>query len=461
MLESSCGFNFFLKSPKVKTMQVRYIYLRVTVDGVPKETSTKKKWNLKNWNQDLCRAIGTKEDAKTINYFLDSLTTKINHFIREREALGERLTSTKIIDFVNGINVSKAKVLEEFDEHNKEIYALVPTEYAKGTYERYVTARSHVQEFIVYKYKRKDLEFRELNYEFISDYAFYLKTVRKCSNNTTLKYISNFKKIVLRAIAKDIIPKDPFNSFKGKKTKIKKYPLTSTELALLENKVFESERLTTVRDIFIFQCYTGLAYIDVYQLKKEDIRQGIDGKLWIISKRQKTKSNTDIPLLPKAIEILEKYKSHPTCIKRQSVLPVKSNQKMNEYLQEVADLSGVVTKLNTHKARRTFASTVTLNNGVSMHVVKELLGHQSIKETEKYAITEQESISREMNELNNKLNKKEGSGKNVDLTAMMQKFERDLEALKNRQLAGNEEIFGSVLSDFEQRLTQLKKMFSN
>lgn len=205
MLESSCGFNFFLKSPKVKTMQVRYIYLRVTVDGVPKETSTKKKWNLKNWNQDLCRATGTKEDARTINYFLDSLTTKINHFIREREALGERLMATKIIDFVNGINVSKAKVLEEFEEHNKEIYALVPTEYAKGTYERYVTARSHVQEFIVYKYKRKDLEFRELNYEFISDYAFYLRTVRKCSNNTTLKYISNFKKIVLRAIAKDII----------------------------------------------------------------------------------------------------------------------------------------------------------------------------------------------------------------------------------------------------------------
>lgn len=460
MLESCYGLNFYLKSPKNKAVQVRYIYLRVTVDGVPKETSTKKKWDVKRWNQEACRAVGTKEDARTLNYFLDSLIANINLFTRELSGQGEVLDSGKIIDFVNGNNVSKAKVLEEFEEHNKEMLALVPAEYAEGTYQRYVTARSHVQDFILFKYKRGDLDFRELNYEFISDYGFYLKTVRKCSNNTALKYISNFKKIVLRAIAKEIIHKDPFKLFKGKKTKIKKYPLTKAELTMLENRVFESERLATVRDIFVFQCYTGLAYIDVYQLKKDSIKQGIDGKLWIISNRQKTKSNTDIPLLPKALEIMERYKTHPMCIERGSVLPVRSNQKMNEYLKEIADLSNIQSKLNTHKARRTFASTITLNNGVPIHVVKELLGHHSVKQTEEYAITEQESISREMTELKEKLISKDVSKDAGHFAEMLHKFANDLEALKHNNLPANEENYHQVLFEFEARLEKLKGMLA-
>ncbi|KPH13305.1 site-specific integrase [Chryseobacterium sp. ERMR1:04] len=404
MLEKSYGLNFFLKSPKKKSTTSRYIYLRVTVDGIPKETSTKRNWDARRWDQDAGRAIGTKEDARTLNFFLEALITKISQFKTDLINAGKTITTDEILDFVKGKTVSKSKVLEEFQAHNDEMHELVEKkEFAKGTHTRYVTARSHVQEFILYKYKKDDLEFRELNYEFVTDYEFYLKTVRNCSHNTTLKYISNFKKIVLRAVAKEIIPKDPFALFKGKKIKIKKYPLTRVELDLIENKHFTSERLATIRDIFIFQCYTGLAYIDVFQLKNEDIKQGVDGKLWIMSRRQKTKSNTDIPLLPKAIEIMEKYKNHPVCIERGSVLPVRSNQKMNAYLSEVAELSKVYSTLNTHKARRTFASTITLNNGVSLHVVKEMLGHHSIKQTEEYAITEQESINKEMTQLRERL----------------------------------------------------------
>lgn len=298
-------------------------------------------------------------------------------------------------------------MLEESQAHNNEVEALVEKgEFAKGTHTRYVTARSHVKEFILFKYKRGDLEFRELNYEFVVDYEFYLKTVRNCSNNTTLKDIMNFKKIVLRAIAKEIISKDPFILFKGKKTRVKKYPLTKTELRQLENKEFSTERLAVVRDIFVFQCYTGLAYIDVYQLKKKDIKQGVDGRLWIMSNRQKTKSNTDIPLLPKAIEIMEKYKNHPTCIKRGSVLPVSTNQKMNEYLKEIAELSNINSELSTHKARRTFASTITLNNGVPIHVVKEMLGHRSVRQTDDYASTKQDTVSKEMTDLTERLSEK-------------------------------------------------------
>ncbi|PIF45286.1 site-specific recombinase XerD [Chryseobacterium sp. 52] len=457
MLENSYGLTFFLKSPKKKSDMIRYIYVRVTVDGIPKETSTKRKWDARRWDQSFERATGSKEDARGINFFLDSLVTNISNYKTGLINEGKTITSLRIIDFVKGNNSSKSKLLEEFQEHNDEMFALVPQEYAKGTHTRFVTARSHVEEFILFKYQKDDLEFRELNYEFIKDYELYLKTIRKCANNTTLKYISNLKKIVLRAIAKEIIPKNPFTLFKGKQTKIKKKPLTKVELHSLENKEFSTDRLSTIRDVFVFQCYTGLAYIDAYQLKKIDIKEGSDGKLWIMSNRQKSKSSTDIPLLPKALEIMEKYKDHPVCISRGSVLPVKSNQKMNEYLKEIASLCHINNELNTHKARRTFASTITLNNGVPIHVVKEMLGHHSVRQTEDYAITEQETVSREMLELKDRLSlplKKKDQGDYPDL---LQQLEDELADLKQCHTAKEKSGFEEKFAQFENKLKRFKE----
>jgi len=402
MLEHSFGLTFFLKSSS-KEIKERFIYLRVTVDGVPKETSTKRKWDAQRWNQKLERATGTKEDAKAVNLFLDSLTAKVNHYRTNLMLEGETITAQKLIDFVLGKTVSKAKVMQEFALHNSEVLALVPKEYSKVTFIRYETAKAHVHQFLKHKYEIEDLEFRELNYEFIKDFEFYLKTVKNISNNTTLKYISNFKKIVLRAIDKDIITVDPFKRFKGKKEKIIKRPLTRQELTMLENHPLPVERLAAVRDVFVFQCYTGLAYIDVYNLKKTDIKRGDDDELWIISERQKTGSSFNVPLLPQALKIIDRYNDHPQCVIRKSVLPVISNQRMNGYLKEIADLCGIESQLNTHKARRTFGSTVTLNNNVPIYVVKEMLGHQSVKQTEEYALTEQVSIGREMKQLQHRL----------------------------------------------------------
>jgi integrase len=277
----------------------------------------------------------------------------------------------------------------------------------------------------------EDMEFRDLNYEFIKDYEFYLKTVKSCNNNIALKYITNFRKIVRRALDKEIIKEDPFKKFKGKKTKTKKKPLTAVELHKIENHTFSTPRLTVVRDVFIFQCYTGLAYIDAFQLKKEDVKIGIDGEYWIMSDRQKTESETNIPLLPKALEIIKRYKDHPLCLSRGTVLPVKSNQKMNAYLKEIADLCGLNVILNIHKARRTFGSTVTLNNDVPIHVVKEMLGHSSVKQTEEYAITEQQTVGRQMIELRNKLNKK-ASFDADDSLSILEKLEKEILDLKKQ-----------------------------
>src|SRR5690606_28954340 len=429
MIESSYGLNFYLKTHH-KGSDLRYIYLRITVDGIQRETSTKRKWEGSRWNQKIERATGTKEDSKAVNYFLDSIKRKVEDYKIQLINLNAPITSKKLIDFILGNTEANTKVLQEFQKHNDEIFALVSKgEYSKGTHERYVTARSHVEQFIKLKYKVDDLEFRQLNYEFIKDYDFFLRTIRNCQNNSTVKYIANFKKIVYRAISKDIITTDPFKSFKNKKIIVKKTPLSSHELSILEKKKFDSDRLNEVRDIFVFQCYTGLSYIDVKQLSNDEIKTGIDNKQWIISSRQKTGSATTIPLLAKAIEILERYKHHKLCIKRNLLLPVKSNQKMNEYLKEIATLCNINDNLTTHKARRTFGSTVTLNNGVPMHVVKEMLGHQSIKQTEEYALTEQSTISREMQILENKISS-EANDDQHDPISMLENIEKEISLLK-------------------------------
>ncbi|MBF00283.1 MULTISPECIES: site-specific integrase [Flavobacterium] len=432
MLESSFGLTFFLRTPRRKT-NIRSIYLRITVDGIPKETSIKCTWDLTRWDQKTERATGSKEDARVLNNVLDAITVKVNKRKADLIYAEETITAQKLIDYVKGKVASRAKVLEEFQLHNDEVKALVPKEYSAGTLERFVTAKSHVRDFIKFKYRVDDLEFRELNFQFVKDYEFYLKTVKGCCNNTTLKYISNFKKIVLRAIAKEIITVDPFKLFKGKKTKTNKKPLSREELLKIERHSFSTPRLELVRDIFVFQCYTGLAYIDVFNLKASDIKTGIDGEPWIMTERQKTGSETNVPLLPQALEIMSRYKGHPLSEKRGAVLPVKSNQKMNAYLKEIADLCGINCELNTHKARRTFASTVTLGNNVPIHVVKEMLGHHSIQQTEEYAITEKQSISREMQGLRHKFAVEKASKPEVTWEAI-HKLENELQEMKMKFL---------------------------
>ncbi|QEE49893.1 site-specific integrase [Flavobacterium alkalisoli] len=430
MLETSFGLNFFMK-PQKKETTLRYIYLRITVDGKRKETSTKRTWDIQRWDTKTERAIGSKEDARELNHFLDTLEMKINKYKTDLLYNEKTISAQRIMDFVLGRVSSKAMLLAEFTSHNREMLALVGKDYAMATYKRYETARSHACDFVLYQYNSEDIELRDLDYDFIANYELYLKTVRNCVNNSALKYIACLRKVVNRAIDKNLIAQDPFRAFRRKRTKTNKWPLTLKELTVLEEKEFTTKRLEVVRDIFIFQCYTGLAYIDTYQLRRTDIRSGIDGAGWIMSKRQKTGNITNIPLLPKAQEIIEKYKDHPLCVARGSVLPVSSNQKMNAYLKEIAALCGLDCELNTHKARRTFGSTVTLNNDVPIHVVKEMLGHSSIRQTESYALTTEQTIAREMKGLTGRLNSSQVQIPKEGLE-IISKLEEELRQLKEK-----------------------------
>jgi len=177
-------------------------------------------------------------------------------------------------------------------------------------------------------------------------------------------------------------------------------------LQVMADKTFATDRLKQVRDIFLFSCYTGLAYSDIHKLKRSEITTGVDGDKWIFTRRQKTDSPTRLPILPAGMSILEKYAAHPVCLRKDRVLPVLSNQKMNAYLKEIADCCGITKRLTFHIARHTFATTVTLGNGLPIKTVSKMLGHNNLKTTQHYAKVLDRKVSEDMQVLKEKLNGK-------------------------------------------------------
>lgn len=275
---------------------------------------------------------------------------------------------------------------------------------------RYTTARSHTVAFLQWKFKISDIDILDLSHEFAADFEFWFKSVKACGHNTSMKYISNLKKIINLCLRNGWLPKDPFIGYKMTKREVVREVLSEEELDILTNKVFTVERLAVIRDLFLFSCYTGLAYADIKKLKRTEIATGVDGGKWIFTKRTKTEVPARIPLLPAALGILKKYENNPKCINKDVVLPVPSNQKMNAYLKEIADLCGLTKNMTVHTARHTFATTVTLTNGVPIETVGKMLGHRNLKTTQHYAKIVDKKVSDDMAALRKKLeSKKEAS----------------------------------------------------
>jgi len=347
---------------------------------------------------------GKTEFAKSLNSYLDVLQRKVYEARKNLVEKEHPVTADNIKTLLLGkeISVHRYMLMVIFKHHNEQMAALVGSEYAAGTLERYTTSYNHTKSFLEWKYKVSDMDISRLNYEFISEYEFWLKSVRKCDHNTTMKYLSNFRKIVKRSLLNGWLQKDPFMGFKMPKREVERTALTELELQKIASMSISIERLALVRDIFLFSCYSGLAYADVKKLRRDDIIIGVDGEKWIISKRQKTEVTARIPLLPPALAILDQYHNHPACVIEGRILPILSNQKMNSYLKEIADSCGISKTLTYHIARHTFATTVTLSNGVPIETVSKMLGHRNLKTTQHYARILDTKISMDMKHLRNK-----------------------------------------------------------
>ncbi|WP_333624304.1 site-specific integrase [Sphingobacterium siyangense] len=405
MLEKSFGLLFFLKKTDSNDGLKRKLYGRITVNGISKEFSTKRTWFKDRWDQGSNRASGNKEDAKSLNLFIDALVVKVYAVKKELITSGEDVTTENIFQVLFGSTNDRKMILEVFLEYNQKMRLLEDKDYAEGTIHRYETTLSHTKEYILWKYKKEDMELRKLDYDFVKDFDFWLKTQRKCNQNTTSKYIANFKTIVLHCVKLGWLKKDPFYGFKLKHKEVIKEYLAPSELDRLLSQKFSTERLGLVRDIFAFSCFTGMAYIDVFRLRKDQIYVGVDKLKWISYKRKKTDSLARIPILPPAMTLMNKYKNSTIEEVNSKVFPCISNQKMNAYLKEIADICRINKELTFHMARHTFATTVTLTNGIPLETVSRMLGHKSIKQTQHYAKIVDTKISNDMNILKKKYSK--------------------------------------------------------
>ena len=401
-MKAKTTLHFYAKSTKANATGLFPIYVRLTVEGKRFEYSTKKFIEPSKWSNESSRMKGNSEEARSINSLLDFTKNQINEI--QFELLKDNIT-LNIEEFKNrllGTKIRERMLIPIFKEHNRKIKELLGIEYAPGTLERYETSLKHTSNFLLWKYNITDINIDKIDHAFITDYEFYLRTVRKCANNTAVKYIKNFNKIIKLCIANDWLDKNPFANYKSKVKEVERVYLSEGEIQNIINKDFNNERLSLVRDIFLFSCFTGLAYIDVKNLTRSHISIGIDGDKWIFTHRQKTESASKIPILSVTQMIIDKYENHPQSVNEEKLLPILSNQKMNAYLKEIAAICEIEKELTFHIARHTFATTVTLTNGVPIESVSKMLGHKNLRTTQHYAKVLDKKVSEDMKILRDK-----------------------------------------------------------
>lgn len=401
MNNNKLSILFLLQKVKLNKQGKCPIKCRITFHQDRKEFSTGLFVNPKQWDSRLQKAKPPNEENSFINTQLGLIKNEINQAFLFLQVNEENFDVGDIyLQYKGDISIRTKTILELFKEHNDRLEKLVGKEYSIATLWKFKQARDLVKGFITFSFTKADYQFKDLDLKFVQDYEFYLKTEKSLALATANKMIQRFRKVVKIAISQGIIDRDPFVGYKVKRVKKEIVYLTTEELKKLEMYQFKAERLQTVADMFIFCCYTGLAYNEMTNLEKSHIVKGFDSNEWINMKRLKTQQTLSIPLLTKSKFIIEKY-SNAHEIK---VLPSFSNQKFNAYLKEIADIVGIEKRLTHHLARRTFATTVLLFNDVPMEIVSELLGHSKITITqEHYAKVVNKKVSEQMNKLNSKL----------------------------------------------------------
>jgi len=392
-MSTNYSLLFYLKKPKNYVNGPRPIYMRITVDGIPKEISTGRECDPSKWNSKANRMKGTTEAVKIMNSFLDTLVSKVSTIHTAMTAAAEEITAESIKLRYQGKDIKQKQFLDVFREHNIHMEALLGNGFKPNTLKGYKTSLSHFEGYLEKEFRLADIDTRKIDHAFVTGYEFFLRSTMGCSAVSAAKYMKHLRKIIKICIAHRWITDDPFAFYKIKAKAKEKEFLTDAEL----------RRLAHVRDIFVFCCYTGLSYADVKKLKWTDIAEGVDGKLWIFTSREKTETSSNIPLLPKALEIIERYRDYPPCVSKDMVLPVLSNQKMNSYLKEIADLCEITKELTFHKSRHTFATSVTLANSVPIETVSKMLGHTDIKTTQHYAKLLDNRVAIDMERLERKI----------------------------------------------------------
>ncbi len=381
------------------------VYARITINGKRIELSSKQMINSEDWNEKRGMAKPLNEKNIKLNIYLEQLRNSFIAYYREMYLHNKEITTETFKRAYYGEKDDEYTLGKLMTYHNIDMKEAL----SWGTMKNYYTTQKYLEKFLKERKHKADIILPEINYKFVTDFEYYLKTYKpldhqkKLGNNGTMKHMERFRKMINVALKNEWMEKDPFKSYKLKFTRFERGYLTPEELETMESKEFTIERLQEVKDLFIFSCYSGLAYIDVVTLTSANVMKGIDNTLWLITQRSKTGTPVKVPLLPKAIEIIDKYNDDIKCKAEGSLLPKMSNQRLNGYLKEIADICGIKKNLTFHLARHTFATTVTLSNGVPIESVSKMLGHTKISTTQVYAKVVERKLSDDMMLLKEKL----------------------------------------------------------
>lgn len=398
------GIQFVIRKHRIKEGKAP-IYARITVNMQRCEISVKQRIHVDNWSNGKGCAKGRNPEISRLNSFLEQIRAQLTECYQELVTEKVMLSPEAIKNRYFGVDETGKTLKELVDYHNLSM----EDNLKWGTLKNYHTTAKYIGLFLKKRMKRNDIFLSELNYNFITDFEYYLRKhrptdhQRPMGNNAVMKHLERLRKMVTMSVRMEWLEKDPFAAYKLRFKKVEREFLTEIELATIEKRNFRIERLQYVKELFLFACYTGLSYIDVINLTPNNIRKGINGMNWIITQREKTSTPVKIPILTQAQCLIEKYQAHPRSQNKGTIFPDISNQKLNTYLKEIADLCEINKNLTFHIARHTFATTVTLTNGVPMESVSKMLGHTSLRTTQVYAKIVDKKISEDMGRLQERL----------------------------------------------------------
>lgn len=396
---------FYLKKYKATADGKAPLYVRITVDGKRADISVRQNVDPALWDARKGVARGAKNEARNLNVMLERIRTTIINSYHEM-ILQKRPVNAEILKniFLGSENkeYTLSKIIAYHNTTMKEVLAW-------GTLKNYFTTQKYLYKFLRERHKLSDIYLSSLTYKFITDFEHFLRTYKPVDhkkplkNNGVMKHIERFRKMINMAVRLEWIEKDPFARYKQHFEKVERGFLTKEELACIEQKEFDIERLQMVQDLFVFSCYTGLCYMDVMQLKPFNVVIGSDGEYWINTTRQKTSEPVKIPMFKKAVNIIDKYRHDRRATAKGTLFPNVTNQIMNNYLKEIANSCGIKKRLTFHIARHTFATTIALSNGMPIESVSKMLGHTSISTTQIYAKVVEKKLGEDMRDLRRKL----------------------------------------------------------
>ncbi|WP_231121159.1 site-specific integrase [Epilithonimonas vandammei] len=392
---------FLLRRNKINSRGLCPIECRITLDKQRKPFATGIFINPKNWDSSKQLTKPPNEENNYTNKQLSLIKNKINQAFLFLQVKEEPFDVNDIYNQYAGKTLAKEyKLIEYYQIYLDRLKKLVGIEIKQQTWDKFSYIKEDVSEFIKYHYKKSDMKLKDLDFNFISEFEYYSKTELKHKQVTINKALQRLKKVVKQSVINGYLDKNPFEEHKPKKVYPKIIFLTQQELDKLENHTFQSEALTRVKDCYLFCCYTGLAYKEMFELKKKDLITKPNGINWIYKEREKTERTFSVPLiLPKALEIMKAYSSES-----EFLLPRISNQSFNRLLKEIANVLEISKNLTHHTARKTFASTVLLNNDIPIEVVSKLLGHSNISTTQEYyAELMPDKLSENLKKLKDKL----------------------------------------------------------